>query len=87
MGCTAGPVRDMISVGRISALNHAWLTVTSFQWSWALGEGGRVARTWRSMPREMAVGGLPHTVAALLQGISHGVVVHIHAEVAICVMS
>lgn len=54
--------------------------------SWAPGEGGWGAQTWCSMPIEM-VDYLPYAVTAFLQGISHGVVVHIHTEVAICVVS
>lgn len=54
--------------------------------SWAPGEGGWGAQTWCSMLIE-TVDYLPYAVTAFLQGISHGVVVHIHTEVAICVVS
>jgi hypothetical protein len=46
----------------------------------------KTAQTWHSESRER-VRHLPYAITAFVQRVSHGVIVHIHTEVSICVMS
>lgn len=48
----------------------------------AHSQGKEKARKWRERVRHS-----PHAIAALVQRVSHGVVVHVHAEVSVRVVS